>query len=116
MAARLFSTGLPTASCLLTRRVPYLTLPHEFVAFGEGAPCARRSETDRLASRPHRTASSIETQRVFALLEQSPAGERARGFGQGEPAAMLHDGERRGMQRQQFQRGGVFPFQRIGRI
>src|ERR1039457_4211120 len=39
---RLFSTGSPTASCLLIRRMPYSTLPHEFLAFGEGAACGKR--------------------------------------------------------------------------
>src|ERR1039458_3587535 len=49
---RLFSTGSLTASCLLIRRMPYSTLPHELLAFGEGASCVRRTETDRVASRP----------------------------------------------------------------
>src|ERR1039457_7636424 len=50
---RLFSTGSPTASCLLIRRMPYSTLPHELLAFGEGAACVCRAEADRVASRPH---------------------------------------------------------------
>src|ERR1039458_8753005 len=51
---RLLSTGSLTASCLLIRRMPYSTLPHELLAFGEGASCVRRTETDRVASRPQR--------------------------------------------------------------
>ena len=34
--------------------MPYSTLPRELLAFGEGASCVRRTETDRVASRPHR--------------------------------------------------------------
>ena len=33
--------------------MPYSTLPHEFLAFGEGASCFRRTEADRVAPRPH---------------------------------------------------------------
>lgn len=41
------------ASCRPTRPTPYSTLPHELLAFGEGASRVRRSEAHRLASRPH---------------------------------------------------------------
>ena len=36
--------------------MPYSTLPHEFLAFGEGASCVRRAEANRLA--PDRTVGS----------------------------------------------------------
>src|ERR1035437_10183135 len=50
---KLFLTGSPTASCLLIRRMPYSTLPHDLLAFGEGASCFRRTEADRVAPRPY---------------------------------------------------------------
>src|ERR1035437_5181507 len=50
---KLFLTGSPTASCLLIRRMPYSTSPHEFLAFGEGASCFRCTEADRVVPRPH---------------------------------------------------------------
>src|ERR1035437_669224 len=50
---KLFSTGSPTASCLLIQRAPYSTLPHELLAFGEGASCFGRTEANRVAPRPY---------------------------------------------------------------
>src|ERR1035437_1589836 len=50
---KLFSTGSPTASCLLIQRTPYSTLPHELLAFGEGASCFGRTEANRVAPRPY---------------------------------------------------------------
>ena len=43
-------------SYLPSRRTPSSTLPHEFLVFGEGAGCVRRSEADRL--RHDRTVGS----------------------------------------------------------
>src|ERR1039457_5703664 len=33
--------------------MPYSTLPPEFLAFGEGASCFRRTEANRVAPRPY---------------------------------------------------------------